>query len=235
MKLVVFCDTLGQIPKFWKAFKGLGSKHELRFLICNNSRRSRWLFLAAQFAHAARRYSVWDWIGVVTDLWGGRIFLALDPLGSAASLGFLRGVGADLGLHAMGVIYRKEVIELCGKGILNAHIGQLPKFRGRSVMEWSVLCGDPTGVTVFFIDSGIDTGSPIVHWEPVPLRNMKTIAEAKALLFSKDAELYRKAVNKIEDGTVNGQNDVAKGRRFYEMSSLLRAVVQEHFEAQKMG
>ncbi len=43
-------------------------------------------------------------------------------------------------------------------GVLNAHGGILPEYRGMNVMEWSLLQGDQIGVTVHFIDSKIDTG-----------------------------------------------------------------------------
>lgn len=102
-------------------------------------------------------------------------------------------------------------------------------------MEWSILCGDPTGVTVFFIDGGIDTGSPIIHWESLTVQHERTVAEAKAYPFSKDAELYRTAVDKIESGAASEPNDVVEGLRFYEMSLLLRSVVQEHFELSNMS
>ncbi|MDE2376684.1 hypothetical protein [Bradyrhizobium sp.] len=71
-------------------------------------------------------------------------------------------------------------------------------------MEWSILCGEPTGATVCFIDEGIDTGSWTVHWEDVAVGTASTIAEAKANLFSLDAVLYRKAVKKIAAGVPNG-------------------------------
>ena len=128
----------------------------------------------------------------------------------------------------MGVIYRKQVIDTCGLGILNAHIGQLPKYRGRSVIEWSILCGDPTGVTVFFIDTGIDTGPEIVLWEPVSVRKIRDLDEAKRRLFSRDVDLYRTAVEKIQGGAAKTPNQIGEGVRFYEMSSLFRTTLQSY-------
>ena len=61
----------------------------------------------------------------------------------------------DIGLHKANVIYRESSISCFRMGILNSHIGLLPKYRGRCVMEWSLLNDDPTGLSVYFIDSGI--------------------------------------------------------------------------------
>src|SRR5436309_2693224 len=50
------------------------------------------------------------------------------------------------------------VIEAFRLGILNAHIGVLPAYRGMNVAEWAALEGGSVGCSVHFIDTGIDTG-----------------------------------------------------------------------------
>jgi methionyl-tRNA formyltransferase len=66
----------------------------------------------------------------------------------------------------MGVIYRECLIESFSRGILNtSHIGRLPDYRGRSVFEWTLPFGERPTITTFFIDIGIDTGSPILSRE----------------------------------------------------------------------
>jgi methionyl-tRNA formyltransferase len=230
MKITVFCDSIKRIPEFRARVAGDGqSQDALVFIVCNNARHDRLRFVAGQFWHA-RRYRLKDWIDLVQDLLNDRLCLSLDPLGSPKTRAFLERHPPDLALHAMGVIYRDNIIARCGLGILNAHIGRLPKYRGRSVMEWSILCGDATGVTVFFIDAGIDTGRKIVLWQAVPVDGFRGIDEAKHHLFSKDVELYRKAIDRIRDGAPFECNDVTQGLRFYEMSSLFRAELTSYFE-----
>jgi methionyl-tRNA formyltransferase len=59
------------------------------------------------------------------------------------------------------------------------HLGLLPEIRGMSSPEWSLLNDVPVGVTIHYIDSGIDTGPvlqraefPNVQWDSLPdLRN----------------------------------------------------------------
>jgi len=230
VKVVAFCDSIDRLPEFRRRFDSCG-KHQLAFVVCNNARRPAWLYLAFQLRHGLRNYRFRDWGALLRDLAYGRLCLAFGPLGVPKTIAFLKRIQPDLALHAMGVIYRKNIIDLCGLGILNAHIGRLPRYRGRSVMEWSILCGDLTGVTVFFIDTGIDTGSRIVHWEPVPLAQFQSIEEAKHHLFSKDVELYYNAIQKISDRNPLAVNDTDQGVRFYEMSSLFRAVLQTYLES----
>ena len=83
------------------------------------------------------------------------------------SIAQLKAMKLDVGLHNSAVIYRDPTISAFRLGILNSHIGLLPKYRGRCVMEWSLLQGDPTSISVFFTDSGLDTGSRIAFSDEV--------------------------------------------------------------------
>ena len=63
-------------------------------------------------------------------------------------------------------IFKKELINLAPKGCLNLHSALLPKYRGLMPSFW-VLKNDEkqTGVSVFFVDEGIDSGSILVQKE----------------------------------------------------------------------
>ena len=121
----------------------------------------------------------------------GAIFYLSHDVNSDEVAAWVKRRGYDIGLHFSGTIYRKPIIEAFERGILNSHIGVLPKYRGRSVMEWSLFFGSPTGITVFFIDEGIDTGPEIVLIEEVPLTEIESLASAKLELFAMDVECIR--------------------------------------------
>lgn len=93
-------------------------------------------------------------------------------------------------------------------------------------MEWSLLKGDPVGITVFFIDEGIDTGERIVVSEPVDVSSYGSVAEAKGYLFNFDAVFFRKALEAINSGSPFLLNN-GMGRRYYVMSNLFTGVVEE--------
>ncbi len=157
---------------------------------------------------------------------GGKVTLLRKPLDHPANLSRLKKLNLDVGIHKSGLIYREPVINLFRLGILNPHIGMLPAYRGRHVMEWSLLQGDPVGVTVFFIDSGIDTGERIVISELVDISDCKGIDQAKQRLFDSDARLLRRAIEILQsDESTFARND-GSGRRYYVMSKLFRSVVE---------
>jgi methionyl-tRNA formyltransferase len=152
----------------------------------------------------------------------GKVVLLNGRFDSPTSVEQLKRLQLDVGLHQTGIIYRKETIQAFRLGILNAHIGILPAYRGRSVMEWSLLQGDATGVTVFFVDEGIDTGERIVVYEQVDVSHCNSVTAAKQYLFGLAGSFYRKALVKLIAGEAFQTND-GSGQRYYVMSKLFPA------------
>lgn len=155
----------------------------------------------------------------------GRVILLRKPLDDPASTSRLLTYEFDIGLHNAGVIYRERTFACFRLGILNPHIGILPAYRGRSVMEWSLLRGDPTGVTVFFMDTGIDSGERIVLRHYVDLHGRTSVLDAKNYLFSLDAQLFRRAIESLQTPDFKFERNNV-GHRYYPMSVLLTEVVE---------
>jgi len=157
----------------------------------------------------------------------GRLIFLRGPFHDQKSIDTLKKLKLDVGLHKAGVIYRDVTIDAFRLGILNHHIGILPAYRGRSVMEWSILQGDAVGITVFFIDTGIDTGAQILISEEVDVLGYKSIAEAKEYLFNLDRVFFRKALALLSDGEPSFQLNDGTGPRYYVMSKLFEGVVEQ--------
>lgn len=63
-------------------------------------------------------------------------------------------------------IFRKRLINLAPKGCINLHTALLPKYRGLMPTFWVLKNNEKmTGVSVFFVDEGIDSGPIIVQKE----------------------------------------------------------------------
>lgn len=61
-------------------------------------------------------------------------------------------------------IFKKELINLASKGCLNVHSALLPKYRGLMPSFWVLKNNEQeTGVSVFFVDEGIDSGPILVQ------------------------------------------------------------------------
>jgi len=61
-------------------------------------------------------------------------------------------------------IFYRRLIDLPRLGIINCHAGKLPFYRGRNVLNWALINDEREfGITVHFIDEGIDTGDIILQ------------------------------------------------------------------------
>jgi phosphoribosylglycinamide formyltransferase 1 len=61
--------------------------------------------------------------------------------------------------------------------IVNVHPSLLPAFPGAHAIRDAIAAGaDPTGVTVHYVDDGLDTG-PVLAQEPVPLEPRATLEQ----------------------------------------------------------
>ena len=61
-------------------------------------------------------------------------------------------------------ILKKQLIELPKFGSINLHPSLLPLYRGMAPQHWPIINGDSeTGITVHFIDEGVDTGDIIIQ------------------------------------------------------------------------
>ena len=61
-------------------------------------------------------------------------------------------------------IFKRDIIDLCPQKLINCHAGKLPFYRGRNILNWVLINGEQEfGITVHYVDEGIDTGDIIVQ------------------------------------------------------------------------
>ena len=86
---------------------------------------------------------------------------------------------------AYGALLKAPALDALSNGWFNLHYSLLPKWRGAAPVQHSILAGDKTtGVTLFKIDEGLDTG-PIVASVPTQIQP----GETSARLLSRLTEL----------------------------------------------
>lgn len=63
-------------------------------------------------------------------------------------------------------IVRKRVLDAATHGAIQFHPSLLPQHRGRTPMNWTIISGvERTGLTIFWVDEGIDTGPILLQRE----------------------------------------------------------------------
>jgi methionyl-tRNA formyltransferase len=129
-------------------------------------------------------------------------FLPLRDVNEPDSLRLLDSYGVDL-LVSMSFdqIFRTEIIGLPRLGVVNCHAGALPFYRGRNILNWALINDEKEfGVTVHYVDEGIDTGDIIVQ-RTYEIRDEDTYASLLDRAISACAELLHDAISQIRDGS----------------------------------
>jgi len=97
---------------------------------------------------------LFDWL----KLQGNQVVLCSDRLEED----WCRKNGFDLTLsYTYTHIIKQNILDALGGNVVNLHISFLPYNRGTYPNIWCILEGTPRGVTLHYIDSGIDTGDVI--------------------------------------------------------------------------
>ena len=94
----------------------------------------------------------------------------LQPEKPSALCGELAALAPDMAVVvAYGRILRPDLLAVTKHGFMNVHFSLLPKYRGAAPVQWALIKGEPeTGVTLFWLDAGMDTG-PVQRMAATPL------------------------------------------------------------------
>ena len=98
-------------------------------------------------------------------------------------------------------IFKKNLLSIPTKGTINLHTALLPKYRGLMPTFWVLKNQEKeTGVSVFFVDEGIDSG-PIIVQKRVPIHNQ---TQKELILQTKQIgmECILESLIKIRDNNV---------------------------------
>ena len=112
-----------------------------------------------------------------------------------------------------GMIIREEILELPKHGFINLHFSLLPRWRGAAPVQRAIESGDPnTGVTVFKLDKGMDTG-PIFRQLSAEIRSDATSASLLKELAVLGAPAVLETISAIDRGDVPKVQEVTGATR----------------------
>ena len=86
-------------------------------------------------------------------------------------------------------IITSDIIRRFNNRIINLHISLLPWNRGADPNLWSFLENTPKGVTIHYMDEGIDTGDVIAQ-KDISLDNSETLRSAYNILSQEIQEMF---------------------------------------------
>lgn len=137
-------------------------------------------------------------------------------INNVKSINLLSKHNPDLIISILGnEIFKKPILELPKIGCINLHTSLLPKYRGMMPTFWAMLNNEKEiGVSVFFMDEGIDTG-PIIIQQVEPIKStdtQKTIIKRTKKI---GIELILKSLELIKSDKINFIKNNDKRSSYY--------------------
>ncbi len=95
-----------------------------------------------------------------------------ENINSPSSINIINSYKPDILVSVLGnQIFKKQIINLAPMGCINLHTALLPKYRGLMPTFWVLKNNEKrTGVSVFYVDEGIDSG-PIITQKEIKINN----------------------------------------------------------------
>jgi len=136
-------------------------------------------------------------------------YMKHENINSDEFISQVKGFSCDLFVSmSFNQIFRQEIINIPRFKIINCHAGKLPFYRGRNILNW-VLINDERefGITVHFVDEGIDTGDIILQ-KIFPISESDDYSSLLETAYIACAEILCEAIDLFKVGGVVGSPQV---------------------------
>jgi methionyl-tRNA formyltransferase len=97
-------------------------------------------------------------------------------------------------------IFKPKITDQPRLGTINCHAGKLPFYRGRNILNWALINDEKEfGITVHFVDEGIDTGDIILQ-KTYPVTDADDYASLLSVSHEECAVVLYEAVKQMQAG-----------------------------------
>ena len=100
-------------------------------------------------------------------------------------------------------ILREAACTAFPRGVLNAHAGDLPRFRGNACPNWAILSGEPhVGLCIHQMEPGELDSGPVFLRDLYPLEANTYIEDVYGWLERRIPEMFRETLERLASGTI---------------------------------
>ena len=156
----------------------------------------------------------------------------VSSFNSANLIDDLTNLKIDIGAFCGGGLLRNRFLDSFSIGVLNCHMGFLPKYRGMDVVEWPFLENEnkQVGVTCHFMDKGIDTGD-ILEIVRVDSAKFENFIELREYLSGVMLKLIIKTISSIKKGSFKKQKQLqSDGKQYFVMHPTLKKITENKYK-----
>jgi folate-dependent phosphoribosylglycinamide formyltransferase PurN len=209
IKLLGFQATLKKILRLFGFNSGSGQRDHLReFALSNNI-----IIPALPLSKVCRKMGI--------------ECLKFSDINSQKAIDIIKLKQLDVLINTSGGIFKSNIIKTINIGILNAHMGFLPDFRGMNVLEWSLFYNRSLGVTLHYIARGVDTGD-ILLFKEIPIEPGDAISDLRAKSSAINVDLILEAIERLQNGNLYRRKQLpADGKQYFVMHSRLKELLEK--------
>jgi folate-dependent phosphoribosylglycinamide formyltransferase PurN len=140
--------------------------------------------------------------------------IKMSDINSQKIIKLLKNLKADLYISVFfNQILEQEIIKIPKKGVINIHPAYLPDYKGVSPVFWALSNGEKeVGVSIHYIDEGIDTGE-IIRRKKIKINNKDNEDSLYSRCVKEGIPLLISSINEISKGKVKTISN-SKGRYF---------------------
>lgn len=141
-----------------------------------------------------------------------------------------------MGTLCVGLPLKPELLQIFPKGCINLHPAYLPWNRGWYTNVWPILDGTPAGVTIHYIDPGVDTGD-IIAQTKYPIEPTDTAGSLHQKLTLGLVELFKATWPSVRAGKaprVRQDHSLATVHRKSELGTLDRIEPERKYVAREL-
>jgi len=133
----------------------------------------------------------------------GSEFFLTDNLTSSDIVTRLKQYKPDIGISVnWNTLIPEKIMDIFTYGILNAHAGDLPRYRGNAVRNWAIVSGEnQISLTIHQMEAGLDSG-PIVMKKYFPIQSKTHIGALYNFVNKNTPTLFVKSINGLADGSI---------------------------------
>jgi methionyl-tRNA formyltransferase len=149
-------------------------------------------------------------------------YLSFDP--DCDQLNTLLGANSsfDVGVCAWWpFLLDSSVLDLVRIGFLNVHPSLLPYLRGKHTSFWAIVEELPFGVTLHFLDSGVDTG-PIIAQREIQTDWEDSGGTLASRAMSEGFDLFKEHYRNILEGKLAGDIQSLEKGNFHRSSEIIQ-------------
>ena len=145
----------------------------------------------------------------------------------------LRENNIDLIVYSGGGILKKDLINISRFGVINAHAGELPFFRGMNVVEWALINKIRPKISVHMIDTGIDTGDILLS-KDIYFSETNSLTEIRGISVVQEIEALIEVLSNFHRYYKNKTKQLhASGKQYFVMHKTLVSLISKNIKTIK--